>query len=163
MGYEIVSHSYSFQNSSSLPKGSNNNDIDAVARVPGTWDIRAWIQYPNNITVYSNVVTLTVNFRPISELSAHYNIQTEMDNLWQATKDAASSSGMNEKGFFIYVNTQNVNSYHSLVSNSYCEKWSNSSLLRNGINYSWYNERSLPTEFYGWWHMLLLFFIPIPH
>lgn len=56
-----------------------------------------------------------MNFRPISELSAHYNIQTEMDNLWQATKDAASSSGMNEKGFFIYVNTQNVNSYHSLV------------------------------------------------
>jgi hypothetical protein len=77
----------------------------ARAKKSGTWKIRAVVTLYDATTVVSNTVNLTVQYPDVNTVKNNGTVSSNMSAVWQATKNAASSSGRYEKGFVIYANT----------------------------------------------------------
>ncbi len=110
LAYQIVKENEQFDENngnSYLDCGAFDTSCTRYAKQPGKWKLRAIVYYDENSpygeqTVYSNEVNLEIIFPKIDDIVADGGIQNEMDQTWQATKDAASSSGRHEKAF-IYM------------------------------------------------------------
>lgn len=75
---------------------------DLLALKPGKWDIYACITIGNS-EIKTQTQSIEVQFPNV--ISIEKATQSHMDAIWQDTKNAASSAGRREKGFWIYINT----------------------------------------------------------
>jgi hypothetical protein len=75
------------------------------AKKPGIWQIQATGLLSSGETFQSNTVSVTVQYPDVNTIQNNGTVSTKMSNVWTETKNAASSNGRSERGFWIYVNT----------------------------------------------------------
>jgi hypothetical protein len=76
---------------------------------PGSWMAHAVATLNDGSTVNSPLSFIEVQFPDVSTIRSNSTISTAMNNMWQQTKNAASYSGRQEFGFWIYANTTSGN------------------------------------------------------
>jgi hypothetical protein len=82
---------------------ANNNSLSCnlQAKKPGYWTIKAIV----NNTFESNELSVEVQYPNVNAIKSNATVLSNMNSVWAATKNAASSSGRCEKGFGIFLNT----------------------------------------------------------
>src|SRR5690606_1309524 len=111
--YQVVRKGYSFPTTpgsgAEIYLCQNNKSCPRYPMQPGEWEIRAVIVYPDTSqfgaqTVYSNVVEIDVLYPKIDDILGDGNVQTAMNDIWDATiTNADSLSGHQEFGFLVYA------------------------------------------------------------
>jgi hypothetical protein len=72
---------------------------------PGKWDLKASVTLSNGKIIYSDLESIEIQYPDINTVKSNSIVQSNMNSIWQATKNAASPSGRSERGFWIYANT----------------------------------------------------------
>ena len=76
------------------------------ARKSGSWDIYAKVTPTGGgPPLISNAVRVTVQYPDVNTIISDGTVSGNMSSVWQQTKNAASSSGRQEFGFWIFANT----------------------------------------------------------
>ncbi|MDR0333130.1 MAG: hypothetical protein LBI15_06655 [Dysgonamonadaceae bacterium] len=84
---------------------STNAPYRRALLAPGRWSARAIVSLGNGRTITSQPVPIEVRYPDINRIQSNSTITTAMNAIWVQTKDATSSSGRQEFGFWIYANT----------------------------------------------------------
>src|SRR5690606_38100822 len=94
---------------------TNDPTCETPCLNPGEWEFRASLEYRESenstrTVIHSNIVKVNILYPQVAHILSNLNftfshIKSDMESLWQQTKDAASSSGVYEFGFFIFVET----------------------------------------------------------
>jgi hypothetical protein len=74
---------------------------------PGHWKIRA-VVCTDSYSVITNIIEVIVEYPDITTIESNITLTNRMNSVWQETKNAASSSGRRERGFWIYANTASM-------------------------------------------------------
>ncbi len=90
----VIDDNYTLQN-------GQEKTCNLQARKPGVRTIYAIV----NGNIYTNAITVNVQFPDVSQIKSNVTIASAMAATWQATKNTTSSSSRNERGFWILVNT----------------------------------------------------------
>jgi hypothetical protein len=75
------------------------------SKKPGKWQIKAIVTLSSGASINSNTVEVTVQYPDVSTIKKNSTVSTKMSTVWTQTKNAASASGVMEKGFAIFANT----------------------------------------------------------
>src|SRR5690606_1783925 len=94
---------------------------------PGEWEFRASLEYRESenstgTVIHSNIVNVNILYPEVAHILTNLDsdfsqIKSDMESLWQQTKDLASSSGVYEMGFSIYVETDMTGRVDFIVDN----------------------------------------------
>jgi hypothetical protein len=93
----LINDQYELQNGTSL-------SCEERAKKAGHWSIKAVV----NGTHTSNVVNVDVNYPDANTIMSNGVVSSNMADLWQETKNAASANGRSERGCWIYINTTSM-------------------------------------------------------
>jgi hypothetical protein len=93
----LINDQYELQNGTSL-------SCEERAKKAGHWSIKAVV----NGTHTSNVVNVDVNYPDANTIMSNGVVSSNMADLWQETKNAATSNGRSERGCWIYINTTSM-------------------------------------------------------
>ena len=74
----------------------------------GTWDVHAKVTLANGKSLISNTEQVVVQYPDVNTIMADGIVSNGMASVWQQTKNAASSSGRSEFGFWIFANTTSM-------------------------------------------------------
>jgi len=78
----------------------------SMAITPGEWSVRAIITLADTIII-SNTLSVDVLYPDVYDIKDNPTVISQMESVWQQTKDSASALGRSERGFWIYLNTSN--------------------------------------------------------
>jgi hypothetical protein len=108
--FVIINNSQQQSQQWTIQNGANlSRNMQAIK--PGTWEIKALAtMYANGSTVqiHSNTITVTVQYPDINTVKGNSTVSANMSTVWMQTKNAASSSGRSERGFWILANTSTM-------------------------------------------------------
>jgi hypothetical protein len=100
--YEIGKNLLAFEKWTLQDDGQQICSVRAIT--PGEWFVRATITLSDTVII-SNTLSVDVTYPTVDEIMDNTTVISQMESVWQDTKNFASVTSVREEAFWIYLNT----------------------------------------------------------